>query len=239
MNEGVPKNWGQDKVSNFIETAQKNTFATFDNLKDVFKFFEDIDESFRRIIDNIDNARDWFPAFFLLRAHSSYLGAVRLSTSGQLPEAYMILRGCLENSLYGFYLFKKPKSVEVWLNRHDDEVAKKKVRTEFKIGPMLKLLSSNDSKLGTVASGLYERTIDYRAHPNAWALLTNLTKKKNDDSIKFELSYLTGKSPALALCLKTNAQVGVCSLLVFKLVFKERFDLLGISDILQKLRRGL
>jgi hypothetical protein len=239
MDESVPKNWGQDKLSNFIETAQQNTFATFANLKDVFRLFEGIDESFRRIIDNIDNARDWFPAFFLLRAHSSYLGAVRLSTSGQLPEAYMILRGCLENSLYGFYLFKKPKSVEVWLNRHDDEVAKKKVRIEFKIGPMFKLLSSNDSKLGTVASKLYESTIDYGAHPNAWALLTNLSKKKDDDSIKFELNYLTGKSPALALCLKTNAQVGVCSLMVFKLVFKERFDLLGISDILQKLGRGL
>ena len=239
MNENVPKNWGQDKLSNFIETAQQNTFATFANLKDVFKLLEDIDESFRRIIDNIDNARDWFPAFFLLRAHSSYLGAVRLSTSGQLPEACMILRGCLENSLYGFYLFKKPKSVEVWLNRHDDEVAKKKVRIEFKISPMLKLLSSNDSKLGTVASDLYERTIDYGVHPNAWALLTNLTQKKDEDSIKFDLNYLTGKSPALALCLKTNAQAGVCSLMVFKLIFKERFDLLGISDNLQKLRRGL
>jgi hypothetical protein len=94
-------------------------------------------------------------------------------------------------------------------------------------------------KLGTVASELYERTIDYGAHPNAWALLTNLTKKKDDGSIKFELNYLTGKSPALALCLKTNARVGVCSLMVFKIVFKERFDLLGISDNLQKLRRGL
>jgi hypothetical protein len=239
MSDSVPKDWGQDKLSNFIETAQQNTFATFANLKDVFKLLKDIDESFRRITDNIDNVKDWFPAFFLLRAHSSYLGAVRLSTSGQLPEAYMVLRGCLENSLYGFYLFKKPKSAEVWLNRHDDEVAKKKARNEFRIGPMFKLLSSNDSKLGTVASDLYERTIDYGAHPNAWALLTNLAKKKDSDSIRFELNYLTGRSPALALCLKTNAQVGVCSLLVFKLVFKERFDLLGISDNLQKLRRGL
>lgn len=102
---------------------------------------------------------------------------------------------------------------------------------------MLALL--NNTKIGKVARELYDRTIDYGAHPNAWALLTNLRQKKEGNKIKFELNYLTGNSPALGFCLKTSAEVGVCSLMIFKLVFKERFDILGISEELQKLSRKL
>jgi len=125
---------GQDKLSAFIDGARRNTFATFANLRGIYTLLEEINEAFFKFNENLLNPSDPFAAFFSLKAHSSYLGSVRLSTSGQLPEAYMVLRGCLENSLYGFYFHRKPESGKTWLRRHEDEESRRRVRDEFKAG---------------------------------------------------------------------------------------------------------
>ena len=236
-----PPLWGRDRLSDFIDRARQNAFATYANLRDSWALLEKVNEAFWNFNENLlnlspDNA---FVAFFSLKAHSSYLGAIRLSTSGQLPECYMVLRGCLESSLYGFYLHKNPESGATWLKRHEDETSKRKVRREFRLDQMLALLASSDASTGEIASDLYEFTIDYGAHPNERALTSNLLITETDTARRFELQYLSGHSPELDLCLKTNAQVGVCSLLIFRLIYRERFDILGISEELQALRREL
>jgi hypothetical protein len=237
----MPQNWGYDRISNFIDTARQNTFATYDNLKKSWNLLERVNEAFWNFNNNLFNLRpeNAFTAFFSLKAHSSYLGAVRLSTSGQLSECYMVLRGCLENSLYGFYLYKKPDSIETWLRRHDDEENKKKVRREFRIDEMLKLLSLSDSKVGEISSNLYDFTIDYGGHPNERALTSNLLITDTKDKKRFQVQYLSGHSTEFDLCLRINAQVGVCSLLIFRLIYRERFDILGLSEHLLMLKREL
>ncbi len=105
---------------------------------------------------------------------------------------------------------------------------------------MLDLLEAKDFGTGRAARDLYERTIDYGAHPNELALTTALRQTREEDVIRFDLAYLSDDStPALALCQKTNAQVGVCSLRTFRLVLPERFDLLGLTDELGRLTAGL
>lgn len=236
----APPGWGTDNLSVFIETARHNTLATFVQARSVWGLLNRIDGVFRRAIDGMHNARAWFAGFFLLRAHAAYLGAVRLSTSGQLPEAYMVLRGCLENALYGLFIHENPGLREVWLRRHDAAASKQRVKDEFRIGRMLNLLEARDPATGWPARDLYERTIGFGAHPNEMALLTVLRQAQGEGVVRFDLNYLSdGSTPALVLCLKTNAQVGVCGLKIFRLVVPERFDILGISDELVRLAVGL
>lgn len=235
----VPPGWGKDEVSQFIQTAHSNTFATFANYKEVWNKLVGIDVAFRRAIDALENSKVWFEGFFLLGAHASFLGAVRLATSTQLPEAYMVLRGCLESSLYGLFLREHPELAEVWLKRHDDEASKGRVKNEFQIGRMLDLLDAKDAATGRAARALYERTIDYGAHPNERALTQNLRMTKEVSATKFVRNYLIGDGDALRLCLKTTAQVGVSSLRIYQLVLPERFDLLGLSEELQRLSENL
>lgn len=234
-----PKGWGEDEVTKFFDVLRNNQYATFANLQPPFRKLVAIDAAYRKLIDNLYNSKDWFAAFFLLRAHSNFLAAVRLSASGQLPETYAALRSCLENALYGLYLAKNPGSRETWLRRHDTDAHKQKVRDEFKIGTMLKLLASMDAKEGQVADALYERTIDYGAHPNELALMQTLQLKKDPAQVEFKVVYAGGNNDQFQLALKTTAQVGVCGLGIFRLVYKERFDLVGLTDALDKLRVGL
>jgi len=235
-----PPGWGHDRLSEFIELARRNTFATFVQATPVWKRLTMIDALFRRAIDALNNSRAWFAGFFLLRSHASYLGGVRLSTSGQLGEAYMVFRGCLENALYGLFIHEHPDLRSVWLRRHEDEASKQRVRDEFKIGLMFDLLDTKETTTGGVARSLYDRTIDCGAHPNEMALTSVLRQTESPESVRFDVNYLSDAStPALSLCLKTNTQVGVCSLRIFRLVIPERFTILGLANDLDAASRGL
>jgi hypothetical protein len=151
----------------------------------------------------------------------------------------MVLRGCLENALYGLYVTRNSSSQETWLRRHDDEESKKKVRKEFKISNLLDLLEKNDKNLHGIADELYERTIDYGGHPNERAFFSVAKKSGDEHKPTIQSAYLIGNEPALQLCLKSCAQIGLCSLSIFQLIYRERFDILGLSDEMKAVKRGL
>jgi hypothetical protein len=235
----VPADWGQDPLSEFIETTRQNTIATFANLRPQYNRLCNIHLFYRDLIENLNNSPDWFSAFFVPRAHASYLGSVRFALSGQVFETYMVLRGCLENALYGLYFHRNPASRETWLRRSDDQKSKDRVRSEFTVGALLRCLASVDRETHRIAKQLYDQTIDYGAHPNEEALLAMLTKTSEGDSRKYLLNYLTGGALPFQLALKTTAQVGVCSLHIFRNVYRERFDILQLTERLRQLEVGL
>jgi hypothetical protein len=86
---------------------------------------------------------------------------------------------------------------------------------------------------------IYERCIDFGGHPNERALTQMLTVDKGAEGVRFEVRYLTARSDAIAVALKTASQSGVFALRVFQHVLKERFALLGVSQRLDNLQRGL
>jgi hypothetical protein len=219
--------------------TRDNVFASFSHLRQLYQQLVDIDAAFRMIVQHLKNPGDWFPPLFLLRAHSSYLGAAHLSLAGQLPEAYMLLRGSIENGLYGFYFMHTPASHERWLRRHDNDATKKSVQDEFRIRALLRLLSKHDNRLGEIAGALYERTIDFGAHPNERALSQVIRLTQTESERRFHVNYLTGHTTGMDLCLKSTAQAGVLVLKVFQRVYPERYDLIGLATRLDTLQQNL
>lgn len=239
MTNPPPPTWGTDEITIFFDNARENEYATYVHYRSDVDRLLDIDIAFRKAIDGLNHSKDWFAGFFLLRAHSNFLAACRMSWSGQIPECYALLRSCLENALYGVYLAKNPASQETWLCRHDSDEHKKRVRQEFKISTMLDLAKSMDEKEGTVAEKLYERTIDYGAHPNERALMQALQMTEGDDKIEFNSIYLDKDSDQLKLAIKTTAQAGACALSLFRPIYKERYDILGVTDALDHIKKRL
>ena len=234
-----PPNWEANEISRFFDAARANEFATFANQTGEIARLSSIDLGYRKAIAGVDHSNDWFAGFFLLRAHSNFLAACRLCWSAQIPESYALLRSCLENALYGLYLAKHPESRETWLRRHDDAASKQRVKDEFKIGAMLKLTAEMDATEGDVAKALYDRTIDSGAHPNERALMQTLQITESADKIEFKSNYLDQDSVALRAALKTTAQVGVCALSLFRVIYPERFDIMGVTDLLRDVKVGL
>jgi len=236
MTTSLPPNWGKDPLSEFLDAARHNTIATFVNCSDEYNTLKNIHEIFSYAKDNLNHTPEWFTNFFFLKSHSAYLGGVRFSISGQCSEAYMVLRGCIESALYGLYLSRNKNSHETWLNRHISEKSLKLVKDEFKIVNLFAVLKTADLETHNAAKILYDRTIDFGAHPNELALTSLLRKKEEGDSVQFDLLYLSGDTPAFRLALKTTAQIGLCALLIFKNVYSERFSLVGLDRKLADLK---
>src|SRR3972149_11493555 len=117
-----PAGWGADDITGFIDNTRQNCFATYANLRQEYGKLAEVDGVFRKLVENLINTRDWFAAFFLLRAHSAFLAGAHLAMSGQAAETHAPLRLCLENALYGLYLARNPGSRGNWLRRpHSDQ----------------------------------------------------------------------------------------------------------------------
>lgn len=234
-----PNPWGDDELTNFIDRTRLNCYASYANLQWEYTKLREIDSIFRKLNDSLNNTRDWFAAFFMLRAHSAFLAACHLGMAGQAAEAYALSRLSMENALYGFYLARNPGSAKTWLRRHDSAEAKRRVREEFKVRSLLDTLKAEASKEASLAEQLYERCIDYGGHPNERALTQSLTQEEKETAISFEITYLSADPTVTCPCLKTAAQVGAVVLVIFRLVYKERFDITGLSDRLDRATREL
>jgi hypothetical protein len=57
--------------------------------------------------------------------------------------------------------------------------------------------------------------------------------------LSLRATYLDSDSFALRLALKTTTQVGACTLSLFRAVYPERFDILGLTDLLRHVKVGL
>lgn len=234
-----PWRWGTDEITGFIDNTRLNSFVTYAKFRSEYAKLVEVDGMFNKLIEHLINTRDSFAAFFLLRAHSAFLAGSHLAMSGQAAEAYASLRLCLENGLYGLYLSRNPASRETWLRRHDSEQAKRRVRNEFTIRNLFDTLCGCDRNEARLAEELYERCIDYGGHPNERALTQNLKTEIGPEVVIFQIVYLSDDPLVLHDCLRTAAQVGASVLGIFRLVFKERFDLTGLSDQLNRARQGL
>ncbi len=111
---GIPRDWGADPLGKFIEDARRNCIATFTNLRRQYDVLSEIERIYRVMVDNLSQSPELVSGFLLIRSHSSFLGATRLCLSGQLAEAYILLRGCLENALYGLYVAGNTSRQKIW-----------------------------------------------------------------------------------------------------------------------------
>jgi len=239
LNMPIPEDWGKDSLSEFMSFTIDNTFHTFVYDKTWFDKLRQVHDIFWEIVQNLDNTEHLLPPFFIFRAHSAYLAGVRLALSGQLAEAYMCLRGCLENAFYSFHIHKCEKDSIVYLCRDDDQQKLKEFKKIFRPSAFLDELEEADKQTAVCARELYERAIEYGAHPNPKGMLTSMEIKQKDKRIQYTFQYLLEDKLARGVCMKTAAQTGVCALHIFRLMLEIRFNSLGITDKLLRVCQEL
>ena len=150
----------------------------------------------------------------------------------------MVLRGCLESALYGLYMAGDTNRQEIWLRRHDDVASRNRVKGEFTIGTVLKHLETVDAKTHGIVKALYDRTIDYGAHPNERAISTQIKTESSGPHHEFTAQYLLCGDMPHKVCLKSSAQIGICCLDIFCNVYRDRYRILGIDLRLDQIRQA-
>ena len=171
------------------------------------------------------------------RAGGCFIGAVRLSCSGQTTEAWALLRACLENSLYAFYIANNPDLANVWFDRHKSEAHKKKCKKLFVIGTMLKALEAESRSIAKEAKRLYDTSIDWGAHPNERSLTPNLVKKQ--DGSGFELRTLNPDENLMRASICTILWTVSTVFRIFGLAFPDEFKHRNLAVKIENLNKQL
>ena len=223
----------------FVDAAYINSKATEQVKNTLFKKLDEINMAFVYLNSLLDFSNNWFPVFFVLRAHSSFLAAATLSISTQLPDSYGAMRSVLECALSGFYLWKHDELIEPWLRRHENEDTRRKVRREFSHAKMIRELKAASKNLGEKCESLYIDTIDYGAHPNVGSVLPNLEQIKNEAAITHVMKYFNADSPYLDVALKQLCRIGVMALHIYGIIWNDRLKITDFYQMMSKLQAGL
>lgn len=238
MTEKIVGDWGSDEFSKFMRDSDYNARATSTNFQPLFQKLKQIDNAFGKLMEVV-NRSECAPATFAAPSRSAYRASAMLALSGQNNEAMMVLRGCIEHSLYAFHFFKHPENYRIWADRHESESDRKKVLKTFTNRGLLNELKRHDSHCGEVAETLYESFIDYGAHPNVRGYLgrTQLQRTEKGDIVVHE--GLDVGSEFHKLSLKRTAQTGIACLKIFGLIFSVRFAITSLDLDTEKASQGL
>lgn len=241
--EEMPEGWGLDRITHFIEAARQNEIASFHGHREIFEKLLALNERFWTTRRNLTlhmaevintkhsgksfdqlklDPEDWLELYFFMRAHASFLGAVRLGLSAQCPEAYTLLRGVIENAQYAFYVSTDDSLKRTWLDRHKDEASRKEVRKKFGTTKIGEALETKDPALAARVSDLYDETIDLGAHPNVKAFLANAIQTNSKGEIVLSVAYLNPGE--LEELLKRTLDVGNATLDLFRAIFPNLVD---------------
>jgi hypothetical protein len=135
-------------------------------------------------------------------------------------DSFPLQRTCLESAGYGRLIASELDLGPIWLKRDDDP---KEMKRRFTNTTVRNAIAADDDALATIYQDLYERTIDFGAHPNEKGVLTNVIKESVGTKI-LQFYMLAGDGPPLQYALRACAQIGICSLRIFNLVFNEQFE---------------
>nr|CAD6612895.1 hypothetical protein RKHAN_02529 [Rhizobium sp. Khangiran2] len=191
----APEGWGDDSLTAYLEEYRGNQFATFIGKPREVADLIALDGMFKRLLEGAVNPKPMIPMTFLLRAHSAYRSAAGAVMTGQLYEAQAMLRLCLEHASYGHYIGGDADLWKRWMARNESDKNKEAVRKEFSAGRVKRKLQSIDVNTGTAYETLYERLIDFGAHPNeqGFSMSSAIRRQPNGD-IHLDTVYLHGQA---------------------------------------------
>lgn len=235
--QAVPNGWTTNELAAYFDKMRQNQLATFDIERPLFGLLTEIEAMYRRAIESIDHAEKGLFAVFLIRAHGSYLAACSLASACHVPETYALLRLTLESAMYGLFVSKDSERFKLWLKRHDDEQARKKVRKLFTNTALLDTVESElPATDGKRFRDLYEETVDRGAHPNEQYLTPYMEQERRANGVYIKVTHMFEGGPRLQGIMVNTARTGLFGLLVFEHLYRKRFALVSLDQDIYRLR---
>lgn len=111
------------------------------------------------------------------------------------------------------------------------------MKKKFTIRNVAGTIANFDKRLAEIYEQFYDRSIDFGAHPNPNALFGAMTYKLGEEETKVGQLLMSTDMVAVEHAIKSAAQVGLCILFIYQHIFEAKFELLGIHEEIEKLRR--
>jgi hypothetical protein len=211
------------------------------NAADLYTLLQHVHGTFEQVaaVTEKENNEHLIPTRLLMaRAHAAWLAAVRLGMSGQVVETYPLVRVIVENAWYALHLAKDPappSRAEVWLRRSEDDAAEKRCATEFSIRNVRTTHALLDTANEAALYEVYKWTIAFGGHPNERGVLSATAWTDTGATYAYAVSQLTDKPVLIAAALKAGIEAAIGALRTFRLVFPERFAIVGLDRDVERL----
>lgn len=151
----------------------------------------------------------------------------------------MLCRTMLEYAAYAVHIHRNPSLALVWLNRHNDDASLKAQKSAFQHISVSASVTAANRHAGKRFEDLYQRTIDFGAHPNERSVTGN-TKVLKETGKRTMLAIMQhGDGVELDTALLTTARCGLVSMEMLQVVFNARFEILGVNAAMLELRKDL
>jgi len=229
-------NWGADNLTQFLDRVHLNQRGNVATFSEPYRFIQRVNECLSSAGKNLVNPEPMMTGVLLLRCQYAYKTAAGMALAGQVVETFVMLRSCLEYAAYALAIFKDPSLQEVFMSRHVSVEGMKAQKDKFRISEVKKVIVGFDTKLAELFQVFYDRSIDFGGHPNPHATMSavEIGQEGSDGTI---LTLALSTEPKVLLhAMKSVAQVGLTTLLIFQHIFKAKFELLGVNAEMNALR---
>jgi hypothetical protein len=236
----VPEGWGGDHLSEFLDTADQNRFATFALAPEAYQKLRRIDDLFMAPSLSVWRVADELlaPAALFHRCHGFYRTACSCAMAGQIAEAFAMCRAMLEAAAYAIHIAKSPGLDVVWMNRHE-EGGLNAVRNAFKISAVRETIEGFNKATAERYSRLYQEAIDMGAHPNERSISPSLQITEVEDEHVIRSLLLNPGSLSQDYATINVARSGAVSLELLIEIFRKRFDEFDGPKLFVEACRGL
>lgn len=228
----VPNGWRDSELTKFLAVLEEQALASFAGLPEWFGILIRVDQSVTEkastFFHEIDPSRRTSVKLFM-RCFATYRGAVRLSVSGQLFEATVLMRSLLESAVYAWVCCVSDQHRSAWEERGSGDKERRAARKLFVWADLLKMLKGANQALAERISNEYDQLIDHGAHPNVDGLaLSSDIRPLGQDKYEIVTVFAHGRDAVLVAILDLlRCMHYVCQLLF--MVIKERLQILGLD----------
>ena len=228
-------------IADFVREAHSHAEEALRRFEAQVGLLEDVNRTFslaNEALTHLPESQILVPLFFL-QAHAAFLTTAQLSTSGQVASAYGALRSLLEYGAYAAHVVRHPESGRLWLDRHQTESGRKRVRDAFHPNRLSSTIKHLKASLWLEYERLYERAIDFGGHPNERALSGRIDLSRNENNVRVAIAFLSTRDTAHQVAFKSLYHAGIIVLDLFSLSFPERFLVSGATEKIAHLRTAL
>jgi hypothetical protein len=231
--------FGDDDLTRFLQVVNSNQIANLANFPEPYSLMRRVNDCFSTAGKHLINPEPVTTGILFLRSQYAYKTTVGMALAGQVVEAFVMMRSCLEYAGYALVMFDNPASEDVFFSRHLGDATMKGVqKREFLICNVRDKIATFDRKLAVLFQEFYDHAIDLGGHPNPLAVCNAVQMESSGSGHTFRTLALSKDEITLRHAMKSTAEVGLTALFIFQHIFKAKFELLGLGAELDSLRQS-
>jgi hypothetical protein len=218
-------------LQSFFDAVRTNQRANSETFPDWTSIIERIDSCLVRAGEGLRDPRPLMSRVLLNRCQYAFKTTAGMALAGQVVEAFVMQRSVLEYAGYALLICKSPELESVFVLRHHSPKEKQRQKDAFKIGPVKVAIRQCDTKLADEFVRLYERSIDFGAHPNPNAVFSAMVSLDEGEMTM----ALFNEPKILVNTFITTGEVGLTALHVLRYAFGAEFEQAGIEREMEEI----